>query len=76
MAATVARFPVRFVAKFTDGSSAIFPVERYIIRQLGDAAGHVVLRNGQRTGLLPDKPVLRVSQAPERTRFNVAARQQ
>jgi hypothetical protein len=69
-----ARFPVRFVARFTDGTSAIFHVEQYILRQLGEAAGYAVLRSSQRAGLLPNKPVLRVSQAPERTR--VTERQQ
>ena len=52
-----ARFPVRFVARFTDGTSAIFPVERYVLRQLGEAAGYVVLRSSQRAELLPNKPV-------------------
>ena len=65
-------FPVRFVARFTDGTSAIFPVERYVLQQLGEAAGYAVLRSGQRAGLLPKKPVLRVSQAPERTRVSIA----
>jgi hypothetical protein len=71
----LARFPVRFVANFTDGTSAIFPVERYVIRQIGEAAGYAVLRSGQRTGVLPDKPVLRVSQAPQRARFSIAREQ-
>jgi hypothetical protein len=42
--AVFAHFPVRFVARFTDGTSAIFPVERYVLRQLGEAAGYAVLR--------------------------------
>jgi hypothetical protein len=70
--AVFARFPVRFVARFTDGTSAIFSVERHILRQLGESAGYAVLRKGQRAGLLPDKLVLHVSQAPERTRFSMA----
>jgi hypothetical protein len=70
-----ARFPVRFVARFTYGTSAIFPVERYVLQQLGEAAGYAVLRSGQRAGLLPNKPVLRVSQAPERTRVSIARQQ-
>ena len=65
----------RFVARFTDGTSAIFPVERYIFRQLGEAAGYAVLRSSQRAGLLPNKPFLRLSQAPERTRVTIARQQ-
>jgi hypothetical protein len=68
-------FPPRFVARLTDGTSAIFPVERYVLRQLGEAAGYAVLRSGQRSGLLPKKPVLRVSQAPERPRVTIAQHQ-
>ena len=40
-------YPVWFVAKFTDGTSSIYPVDRFTLRQLGERAAYAVLRNGQ-----------------------------
>jgi hypothetical protein len=61
--------PIRFVAKFEDGTSAIFSVDRHMLVHLGDRVGHAVLSNCQLAGLLPNKPVRDIRQAPSRARL-------
>ena len=59
---------VRFVVEFQDGTTAIFYVDRSTLERLGPHVAYGVARSYQLAGVLPDKTIQDLWQAPGRAR--------